>query len=92
MTNNQGYSKKLLRLRLLFSVMDKTIAKGMSTSYVAKRILRAVEYAESEVVIAPLSNKLAIVIRALSPSLYFKIMEHRANSQRDGEEIDCKNK
>ena len=72
--------------------MDKTIAKGMSTSYVVKRILRAVEYAESEVVIAPLSNKLAIIIRALSPSLYFKIMAHRANSQRHGEEIDSKNK
>ena len=70
--------------------MDKTIAQGMDASYVARRILRAVEYAEPEVVIAPLSNKLAIIIRALSPSLYFKIMAYRAKSQMQGEELVSK--
>ena len=70
--------------------MDKTIAQGMDASYVARRVLHAVDYTEPEMVIAPLSNKLAIIIRALCPSLYFKIMAYRAKSQRHGEEIENK--
>ena len=68
--------------------MDKTIAEGMDASYVARRVLQAVEYTEPEVVIAPLSNKLAIIIRTLFPSLYFKIMAHRAKCQRHEEMVE----
>ena len=70
--------------------MDKTIAQGMDAGYVARRVRNAVENEAPEVVIAPWTNKAAILIRALAPSLYFYIMRRRAASQRGGEVLEKK--
>ncbi len=67
--------------------MDASIASGMSSRYVAKRLLAAVQHEENEVVVAPWTNRAAIVIRAVAPTLYFWIMRKRANSQRHGEKL-----
>ncbi|XP_059484774.1 dehydrogenase/reductase SDR family protein 7-like [Neocloeon triangulifer] len=59
-------------------VMDENIAKGMSSEYVADRILEAVALGTKEVEIAPLLHRLAIVLRVLAPDLFAYIMKKRA--------------
>ena len=63
--------------------MDSTIASGYTPEYVSKKILSAIVDGKKELTIAPASNRLAITIRTLSPSLYFWIMERRARNNSD---------
>lgn len=58
--------------------MDSTTANGMSTVYVADRVVDAVAKQQSDVVLGPFTHGAAIYIRALLPNLYFWIMAGRA--------------
>lgn len=62
--------------------MDKTTAAGMKPEFVAEKVAEAVLLQQSEVVLAPLIHKLAILIRTLCPALFFKLMFSRACKQR----------
>ncbi|CAL7947682.1 unnamed protein product [Xylocopa violacea] len=79
-----GYIKTSLSLNALtgngqiYGVMDKTTQEGYSPEYVADRILKAVLRQEKDVIITPLSPKLALYLRVLCPSLYFWVMQRRA--------------
>lgn len=63
--------------------MDETTASGMAAEDVASKVASMVVYEEPDVVLAPLTHRLAIYIRALAPSLYFYIMGKRARKQRN---------
>lgn len=63
-------------------VMDQTTQSGMEPEAVARRVLQCVVNQEPEVVIAPLVHRLAIVLRAVAPALYFALMAKRARKQR----------
>ncbi|OWF52725.1 Dehydrogenase/reductase SDR family member 7B [Mizuhopecten yessoensis] len=65
-----------------YGVEEKDITNGMKPEYVARQILLSVIERRDEVVLGPLHHRLAIVLRTLSPYIYFFIMKHRANSSR----------
>lgn len=79
-----GYVRTALSLNALtgngqtYGVMDKTTQEGYSPEYVADYTLKAVLKEEKDVLIAPITPKLAIYLRTLCPSLYFWIMQKRA--------------
>ncbi|XP_029174397.1 dehydrogenase/reductase SDR family protein 7-like [Nylanderia fulva] len=81
---NPGYIKTSLSLNALkddgetYGLMDKTTENGYEPEYVAERIVKSVVKQETEVTIAPISPRAAIVLRTLLPSLYFWIMKNRA--------------
>ncbi|XP_030855679.1 dehydrogenase/reductase SDR family protein 7-like [Strongylocentrotus purpuratus] len=58
--------------------MDSTTAGGMSTVYVADKVVDAVAKQQRDVVLGPFTHGAAIYIRALVPNLYFWIMAGRA--------------
>ncbi len=63
---------------LLRLATDDNTARGMSPDFVAERMVLAVQQDESEVVVAPIDHRFAIVLRTLAPSFYFKIMAKMA--------------
>jgi len=64
----------------VFAEMDSATARGYTPEYVSKKILSAIVDGKKELIIAPVFVHLAILIRTLSPSLYFWIMERRARN------------
>lgn len=69
--------------------MDKTTQSGMDPSFVAKKVLSAIQTQQSEVTLAPLHYKLVMYLRSIFPNLYFKIMNSRAKSgKRDFQKKD----
>jgi len=62
--------------------MDKTTENGYQPDYVAQCILKSVLYQQKEITIAPFTAKVAIILRALFPSLFFWIMERRAKKMK----------
>uniref|UniRef100_H2YKI8 Dehydrogenase/reductase SDR family member 7B n=1 Tax=Ciona savignyi TaxID=51511 RepID=H2YKI8_CIOSA len=54
--------------------LDDSTARGFPPSYVAREIVAAVRNNRSEITLAPFHHKMAIWIRLILPSLYFKIM------------------
>lgn len=57
---------------------DATTKGGYSAGWVAARVVEAVRADRQELVLAPLHHRLAILLRALLPSLYFHLMARRA--------------
>ncbi|XP_065558088.1 dehydrogenase/reductase SDR family protein 7-like isoform X2 [Artemia franciscana] len=66
----------------VYGLTDPTTANGMSPNYAASEILESVAAEDEEVVIAGFGAKTAILLRALWPSMYFKIMNSRARRGR----------
>ncbi|XP_033631273.1 dehydrogenase/reductase SDR family protein 7-like [Asterias rubens] len=62
--------------------MDATIASGMSTDYVAERILHSIVKRQPDVIIGPLYLRMLIYIKAFLPSLYAWVMALRARGGR----------
>ncbi|XP_034239796.1 dehydrogenase/reductase SDR family protein 7-like isoform X2 [Thrips palmi] len=62
-----------------YGVMDETTAGGYPPEYVAEQILNGVILKEKEIILATSGPRYAILLRSLSPSLYFWIMQKRAN-------------
>ncbi|CAG2199603.1 DHRS7B [Mytilus edulis] len=72
-----------------YGLMDKTTQSGMAPSYVAEKILSAVEFEQNEVILAPVHHKIAIYLRTIVPNLFFKLMKSRAKSgKKDYEKND----
>lgn len=59
--------------------MDETTAGGYPPEYVAEQILNGVVLKDKEMVIATAGPRYAIFLRSLFPSMFFWIMEKRAN-------------
>lgn len=59
--------------------MDETTAGGYPPEYIAEQILNGVILQEKEIILATSGPRYAILLRSLSPSLYFWIMQKRAN-------------
>lgn len=69
-------------LDLCFAEMDSTTASGASPSYIAQRIVDAVQYYQKDVLLAPFSHRLAVYLKNLVPDVFAQIMESRAKKQR----------
>ena len=69
-------------LKILLVVTDKTTAAGMSAEYVACQVLSCVQQNQAEVLLAPLTHRLAILLRTLTPKLYFHLMSGRARREK----------
>ena len=54
--------------------LDATTEGGYSAEWVAARVVEAVRADRQELVLAPLHHRLAILLRALLPSLFFHLM------------------
>lgn len=61
-----------------YGVVTKDIASGYSADHVAERTFKAVLNNESDVVIAPMTNKGAIYLRHFLPSVFFIAMKFYA--------------
>ena len=59
--------------------MDETTAGGYPPQLVAEQILNRVVLQEKEAVIASSGPRFAILLRSLSPSIYFWVMQKRAD-------------
>lgn len=83
---NPGYIRTNLSKNAVSSdggkhgVLDATTASGMSPRFVANYVFDSVEYYEKEVTLADMKTNIALYLRTLFPSLYFKAMEWRASS------------
>jgi len=66
----------------VYNRMDPNTASGYSAEYVASEVIKGILRQDKEIVLAPLMHRVAIVLRAVFPSLYFKIMESRAQKQK----------
>ncbi|EPY88645.1 dehydrogenase/reductase SDR family member 7B-like protein [Camelus ferus] len=64
------------------SVTDKTTAEGRSPVEVAQDVLAAVGKRKKDVVLAGLAPSLAVYLRALAPSLFFRLMAARARKEQ----------
>lgn len=62
--------------------MDETTLSGMPVDTVAERILHAVIFSEDDVLLAPLAHRVAVVLRAVAPGIFFWLMALRAQKQR----------
>ncbi|XP_072167849.1 dehydrogenase/reductase SDR family protein 7-like [Diadema setosum] len=66
--------------------MDSTIAKGMSASYMADRVVDAVAWQQKDVLVGPFHHKAAVFLRTLLPNLFFWIMKMKAKKGPSGED------
>ena len=62
--------------------MDKTTETGMSPEAVAETVAQAVVYGEPDLTLAPFIHRMAIILRAVAPPLFFAIMAKRARKQK----------
>ncbi|KAL3877684.1 hypothetical protein ACJMK2_035353 [Sinanodonta woodiana] len=65
-----------------YGTTDSTTASGMTPEEVARHIVLAVIWNQSEVICAPVLHRLLIYLRPLFPNLYFWIMNKRARKQK----------
>jgi len=79
-----GYIKTNLSINALtangskYNITDETTATGLEPEIVAKTIKLAIIRNDKELLISPMLPKIAIIIRALFPNLYFYLMSNRA--------------
>ncbi|XP_045614449.1 dehydrogenase/reductase SDR family protein 7-like [Procambarus clarkii] len=66
-----------------YGAMDATTASGTSPEKVAEHIVGCITNGHEELVLAPLSHQLAIVLRTLAPSLLSRLMKSRAGNQKN---------
>lgn len=60
--------------------MDDTTAAGMPASAAASRVVAALLARHQEALLAPLKDRLVVVVRAVWPELFFYLMRLRAAS------------
>ncbi|MFH4974365.1 hypothetical protein AB6A40_001074 [Gnathostoma spinigerum] len=79
---NTGFGKRALNVEgKPTGVEDADQLRGMTPAYAAKMIYRSLINRETELVLAPLSHRLAIFLRWLYPNLYFWVMHRRSMMQ-----------
>ena len=59
------------------STNQENQSSGYEPDYVAKRIIKAIEYREKDVIVAPIHNYVVIWLRRLLPVIFFKLMVAR---------------
>ncbi|XP_058508747.1 dehydrogenase/reductase SDR family member 7B [Solea solea] len=69
-----------------YGVMDKTTAMGRDPGDVAQAVLKAVRQKSKDVVLAAPLPTLAVYLRTLWPTLFFKLMASRARKERKPKE------
>lgn len=74
--------QRLLPLNTLVPVLDKTTATGRDPRDVAQVVLKAVCHKTKDVMLAGALPTLAVYIRTMWPSLFFKLMASRAGKER----------
>lgn len=67
----------------VFSVMDQKTSQGYPADFVAKKIVDSVVAEDSEMTLANVDARIAIFLRTVIPSLYFWIMNKRANKKTE---------
>ncbi|XP_001599364.2 dehydrogenase/reductase SDR family protein 7-like [Nasonia vitripennis] len=83
---NPGYIHTALSLNALtsngqqYGIMDKTTKNGYSPKYIAIKVLKAMLREDKEITIATFTQKIAILLRVLLPSVYFWIMQLRVKN------------
>lgn len=65
-----------------YGVLDKTTATGMDPRDVACAVLKAVRHSSKDVVLAGPLPTVAIYLRTLWPSIFFKLMSSRARKEQ----------
>lgn len=73
-------------LSLWLSVLDKTTATGRDPGDVALAVLRAVRQRSKDVVLAEPLPTLAVYLRTLWPTLFFRLMASRAHKEQKRKE------
>lgn len=66
-----------------YGAMDSTTANGMSPEYVAEQIVGCIISGYEELLLAPFSHRLAIMLRTFTPSIIANIMKRRAAKEKD---------
>lgn len=83
-----GYIRTNLSIKALtgdgsaYGVMDKTTESGMDPLEAARQILVAIIHKDSELILAPLIHRAAIILRTLFPLAFFLAMKFKAKSGR----------
>jgi len=67
---------------------DASQLKGYSPQYVAKNVVNALENRETELVLAPFIQKLAMILRLFAPNLLFWILHRRGQKLLEHEKAD----
>ncbi|XP_064113288.1 dehydrogenase/reductase SDR family protein 7-like isoform X1 [Macrobrachium nipponense] len=86
---NPGYISTNLSLNAVtgdgstYGNMDATTASGMKPEEVAEQIVSCIISGYEELVLAPLSHRVAINLRTISPSLLSRVMKRRAAKQKN---------
>jgi len=82
-----GYVKTQLSVNAItssgdqYGQMDETTARGLPPDTVAKKIVKAIINGESDVLICPISARVAIFLRGFWPDFFFWLMAHRARKE-----------
>ncbi|XP_076365686.1 dehydrogenase/reductase SDR family protein 7-like isoform X2 [Tachypleus tridentatus] len=61
-----------------YGITDQTTAEGMDPGETADLILSAIMSRQDDVILAPMTPRLAVVLRTICPPLYFHLMKNRA--------------
>lgn len=83
-----GYVRTALSLNAVtgsgakYAKMDETTAKGMAPEELAAKIIDAATRGKSELIVADLKTRAAIVARTLAPNLLIKMLVSRARKER----------
>lgn len=62
--------------------------KGYAPEYVAKNVVKALENRETELVLAPFIQRLAMILRLFAPNLLFWILHRRGQKLLEHEKVD----
>lgn len=82
-----GYLKTNLSLNAIssdgqpYGKMDETQNAGLAPEFAASRIVDAMLAEESELLLADFKSRFAVLLRAISPDLYFWVVAKRAKKQ-----------
>ncbi|KAL5018945.1 hypothetical protein ScPMuIL_004667 [Solemya velum] len=83
-----GYIRTSLSINALcgdgskYGQMEESLAKGMSPESVADKIMSAVIYGDSEVIIGPVLHRTVCYLRNIVPNIFFRAMQVRAKNEQ----------
>jgi len=66
----------------IYGVMDVNQEKGYTAHYVAQNIIKCILSGTQQVILAPFYVRIAVLLRAFLPSVYFYFISRRAERER----------
>jgi len=66
----------------LYGVLDSNQQRGYSVHYVAQNVINCLISGDRQVILAPLYVRLAVLLRAFLPNLYFYLIRRRAEREK----------